>query len=78
MEHTLQADSKGRLNLGVRFASQLFLVEEIEPGEFIFKKASVIPERELWIHENSEAKRQVLEGLAEAKAGKLIKNAVQL
>ena len=78
MEHTLQTDSKGRLNLGAAFASQLFLVDEPEPGEFILKKASVIPERELWIHQNPEAKKQVLEGLHQAKSGKLIKNAVKL
>lgn len=78
MEHTLQTDSKGRLNLGAAFASQLFLVEEAEPGEFILRKASVIPERELWIHENPEAKKQVLEGLQQAKTGNLIKNAVKL
>jgi len=78
MEHAVQTDSKGRINLGTAFASQFFLVEEIEPGEFLFKKASVIPERELWLHRNQEAKTEVLKGLEEAKSGKLIKNAVRL
>ncbi len=78
MEHTLQADSKGRVNLGTAFASQFFLVEELEPGEFVFKKASLIPERELWLHRNPEAKAQVLRGIEQAKSGKLTKNAVSL
>lgn len=78
MEHAIQTDAKGRINLGTSYASQFFLVEEVEPGEFLFKKASVIPEREVWLHRNQEAKMQVLKGLEEAKSGKLIKNAVQL
>lgn len=78
MEHTIQADSKGRINLGTAFASQYFLVDEIEPGEFVFKKAAIIPERELWLQQNLEAKHQVLRGINEAKQGKLTKNAVEL
>ena len=73
----MQADSKGRVNLGTAFASQFFVVEEIEPGEFMFKKASIIPERELWLHHSPEAKAQVLKGIQQAKNGKLHKNAVQ-
>lgn len=62
----IHTDAKGRVNLGREFAGQLFQV------------TALIPERELWIHKNKAAKAKVEQGISEAKAGKLTKNAINL
>lgn len=73
----VHSDSKGRVNLGSQFADQHFLII-IENDRIILEKAVVIPERELWLHKNKEAKDSVLRGLDEAKQGKMKKNAIDL
>jgi len=78
IQHTVQTDSKGRLNLGQANASSFFLVEETSKGEFILKKAVVIPENELWLYKNEKALHAVTKGLEQAKKGKLEKNAIDL
>lgn len=64
-------DSKGRLNLGERFANRTVIVEEIDSTEVRITLARVVPEREMWLHENRSATAAVGRGLAEARAGKL-------
>lgn len=75
--HDIQSDSKGRINLGAAYAQQRFLVIE-EGDRIIIEKAVVIPERELWLHKNPEAKKAVERGITEAKKGRIRKNAVDL
>ncbi len=68
---TKTTDSKGRLSLGARFANQTVIVEEIDGTEVRITLARVVPEREMWLHENrSAAAAAVSRGLAEARAGK--------
>jgi hypothetical protein len=76
MRH-LQADAKGRIALGVKYAGVLFLELE-KNGNIVLEKAVIIPERELWLHKNKEAKKSVLKGLEQAKKGKLKLNAIDL
>ena len=76
--HAVQTDSKGRLNLGHAYASSFFLIEETVKGEFTLKKAAIIPENELWLYKNEKAFDSVSKGLAQAKLGKLEKNAIDL
>lgn len=76
--HTVQTDSKGRLNLGHAYASSFFIIEETVKGEFSLKKAVVIPEHELWLYKNEKALDAVNKGIIEAKKGKLEKNAIDL
>ncbi len=76
--HALQTDAKGRLNLGKRYASSYFLVEEVDNGEFTVKKAAVIPEHELWLYQNKEALNSVLRGVQQAREMKLERNAIDL
>lgn len=68
---TKNTDSKGRLTLGERFANRTVIVEEIDETEVRVTLARVVPERELWLHENRAASAAVMRGLADAKAGRV-------
>jgi hypothetical protein len=68
---TKTTDSKGRVTLGERFANRTVLVEEIDATEVRITIARVVPEREMWLHENRAASAAVRRGLADAKAGRL-------
>jgi hypothetical protein len=46
------------------------IVEEIDDTEVRITLARVVPEREMWLHENQAAAAAVSRGLAEAVAGK--------
>ena len=52
--------TNGQISLGKEFAGRQVLVEEREPGVWLIRTATVIPENELWLHEpkaNQELKR---------------------
>jgi nucleoid-associated protein YgaU len=68
---TKTTDSKGRLTLGERFANRTVIVEEIDDTEVRVTLARVVPEREMWLHDNGAASAAVRRGLAAAKAGHL-------
>ncbi len=67
---TKTTDNKGRLTLGERFANRTVIVEEIDDTEVRITLARVVPEREMWLHENRAASAAVSRGLADARAGK--------
>ena len=69
---TRNADNKGRLTLGDRFANQTVLVED-RGDELIIRLARVIPASEAWLYENDEALAMVRRGLKQARAGKRAK-----
>lgn len=75
---TKTADSKGRLTLGERFANRTVIVEEIDDTEVRITLARVVPEREIWVHENRAASASVGRGLADARAGRLVNAAPDL
>ncbi|MEX2112420.1 MAG: hypothetical protein WD845_04500 [Pirellulales bacterium] len=64
-------DSKGRIALGSRFANKTVIIEEVDETEIRIIAASVIPERELWLHKNEAAMASVQRGLQQAAAGQL-------
>lgn len=76
-QHDMQSDDKGRINLGVAYARQRFLIIE-ENDRIILEKAVVIPERELWLYKSSKAKKAVAKGLQEAKEGDIRQNIIDL
>jgi len=45
----------GQISLGKRYAGRHVLVEETEPGVWIVRTATVIPDNERWLHEVSAA-----------------------
>jgi hypothetical protein len=68
------ADSKGRLSLGSRFVNQTVIVEDVDATEVRITLAEVIPQRDVWLHENPKAKASVFRGLKQAKASKAAKS----
>jgi hypothetical protein len=70
---TKTADDKGRITLGPRFANKTVIIEEIDETEVRVIVAAVVPQRELWLHRNPEAKAAVERGLAQAKQRKFSK-----
>lgn len=43
--------SSGQISLGKEYAGQPVLVEEIEEGVWLIKTAKIIPDSEMWMHE---------------------------
>ena len=68
---TKQADRKGRVTLGERFANRTVIVKEIDETEVVITLARIMPEREAWLFKNPKARAMVLKGLKQAKAGEL-------
>lgn len=47
--------SNGQISLGKQYAGRHVLVEECEPGVWIVRTATVIPDNERWLHEPQAA-----------------------
>jgi hypothetical protein len=43
--------ANGQISLGKQFAGRQVLVEEQEPGVWLIRTATVIPDNERWLHE---------------------------
>lgn len=77
MEKLVETDANGRLTLGKNYAHMRFLVEE-ENGLVRLTKAIVISEHEAWLLKNPEAKKSIKKGLADSKAGRTKRDAIDL
>ena len=51
MQSVKVVGSSGQISLGKEYAGQPVLVEEIEEGVWLIKIARVIPDNEMWMHE---------------------------
>jgi len=49
--------TNGQISLGKQFAGRQVLVEEQEPGVWLVRTASVIPDNERWLHLGAAAAR---------------------
>jgi hypothetical protein len=47
--------ANGQISLGKQFAGRQVLVEELEPGVWMVRTATVIPDNERWLHEPQAA-----------------------
>ncbi len=43
--------SSGQISLGKEYAGRHVIVEEVEEGVWLIKTASIIPDSEMWMHE---------------------------
>jgi hypothetical protein len=59
--------SNGQISLGKQFAGRQVLVEENEPGVWLIRTASVIPDNERWLH-LPQASHDLQKALAWAQA----------
>ncbi|MEW6530421.1 MAG: hypothetical protein AB1473_06265 [Thermodesulfobacteriota bacterium] len=67
-------DSKGRITLGQRFANKPVIIEDLSDTEVKISLARVIPEREMWLWQNPEARELVFRGIEQAKARQFAEN----
>lgn len=71
LQHEVRkVDSSGRLSLGRDRVGEQYDINESEDGTIVLTPVAVIPKRELWLHNNPEAKALVLRGLADSAAGR--------
>jgi hypothetical protein len=47
--------TNGQISLGKQFAGRQVLIEEQEPGVWLVRAATVIPDNERWLHEPAAA-----------------------
>jgi hypothetical protein len=47
--------ANGQISLGKQFAGRQVLVEEREPGVWLVRTATVVPDNERWLHEPQAA-----------------------
>jgi hypothetical protein len=59
--------ANGQISLGKKFAGRQVLVEEPEPGVWLIRTATVVPDNERWLHE-PEAASDLRKALAWAQA----------
>jgi len=59
--------ANGQISLGKQFAGRQVLVEEQEPGVWLVRTATVIPDNERWLHEPQPA-ADLVQALVWAKA----------
>jgi hypothetical protein len=71
---TKTADSKGRVTLGENFANKPVIIQQVDETEVRITIAAVLPERELWLYKNKDAKAAVFEGLEQASRGQFADN----
>ena len=70
--------SNGQISLGKQYAGRSVLVEEREPGVWLIRTATIIPDNERWLH-TPEAKASLERALAWAAANSVrTDNAEQL
>jgi len=67
-------DSKGRITLGQRFANKPVIIENLSDTEVKISVARVIPEREMWLYQNPEAREMVFSALERLKRREFAEN----
>lgn len=54
---TKRVGASGQISLGKEFAGRIVLMECPEPGVWLIKAASTIPDSEFWLHQAPAAER---------------------
>lgn len=55
--HVKTIGSSGQISLGKEYAGRPVLVEELEEGVWLIKTARIIPDSEMWMHEEPARSR---------------------
>ena len=71
LKDSIKADNKGRIALGNSYAGKQYRIHVTQEGDLLLETVAIIPEKELWLYQNSEALTSFRQGLEEATAGKV-------
>ena len=71
---TKAVDSRGRLTLGPAFANKLVIIRPLEGGAIQIIPAEAVPAREAWLSKDPKALLAVMQGLEEARSGRLVES----
>lgn len=55
--HVKTIGSSGQISLGKEYAGRPVLIEELEEGVWLIKTARIIPDSEMWMHEEPAKSR---------------------
>ena len=69
---TSNADAKGRVVLGPKYAHKMFRVSEQPDGNLLLEPVVAVHEREVWFYRNPEAQAMVQEGIRQSRAGETV------
>jgi hypothetical protein len=67
---TRKVDTSGRISLGREKVGAQYSLTESSDGTITLVPVVVIPRRELWLHQNPEAKKALIRGLADSAGGR--------
>lgn len=68
--------TSGQISLGKEYAGRHVLVEEVEEGVWLIKTAKVIPDNEVWMHEEP-AKSRIEKAMAWSENNKPAETALE-
>jgi len=72
-----KVNPNGQISLGKEYAGQTVLVDEIEPGVWLVKTGTFIPDNERWLH-TPESKAKLDEAIAWAETTPLADNFAEI
>jgi hypothetical protein len=71
VKEIVEPDSRGRFSIGAIAKSKTYRVKMNDAGQILLDPVVVVPERELWLWQNSEAIASVQRGIEQAGAGEV-------
>jgi hypothetical protein len=69
VKEIVEPDSRGRFSIGAIAKSKTYRVQVNDAGQILLDPVVAVPERELWLWQNSEAIASVQQGIEQASAG---------
>jgi hypothetical protein len=71
VKEIVEPDSRGRVSIGAITKGKSYSVQVNDAGQILLDPVVAIPERELWLWQNSEALTSVQRGLQQAVVGEV-------
>lgn len=71
VKEIVEPDSRGRFSIGAIAKSKTYRVQMNDAGQILLDPVVAVPERELWLWQNSEAIACVQRGIEQAGAGEV-------
>lgn len=71
VKEIVEPDSRGRFSIGAIAKSKTYRVQINDAGQILLDPVVAVPERELWLWQNSEAIASVQRGIQQAGTGEV-------